>query len=69
MHVADRGGKSFLTSRVIYRVTVYFRLKTYQREKNFLRSFWALCRSPCQKLHIFSCPAQAVIVESAQMRV
>ena len=33
MHAADRGGKSSLTSRAIYRVTVYFRLKTYQREE------------------------------------
>ena len=39
MHVADRGGKSFPTSRAIYRVTVYFRLKTYKREKIFLTIF------------------------------
>ena len=42
MHVADRGGKSFLTSRAIYRVTVNFRLKTYQREEKISSDLFGL---------------------------
>jgi len=57
MHVADRGGKSFLTSRAIYRVTVHFRLKTYQREKRFLTIFLGLYAGHHVKNYNFFLPS------------
>ena len=57
MHVADRGGKSFLTSRAIYRVTVYFRLKTFQREKRFLTIFLGFMLVTMSKITNFFLPS------------
>ena len=57
MHVTDRGGKSFLTSRAIYRVTVHFRLKTYQREKRFLTIFLGLYAGHHVKNYNFFLPS------------
>ena len=57
MHAADRGRKSFLTSRAIYRVTVYFRLKTYQREEKISYDHFGLYAGHHVKNYNFFLPS------------
>ena len=57
MHVADRGGKSFLTSRAIYRVTVIFVLKLTRGKKRFLTIFLGFMPVTMSKITNFFLPS------------